>query len=169
MCGHIQATLCCICGPGDPELYQNPKTNRDKINSNTKADAGTMQTPHQVAMRNGKLSDGSKWKTLGVPPPHCQPNSKSHMAALIWKWDWMPCPGNARVQHQHEHHCLHQEKPGTTELSKGRDLRPNHLPHQTPQNRGSKPNKVGHGGKQSTLPGWRRNTNCRPTNSQASH
>jgi hypothetical protein len=130
MCGHIQAKLHCICGPGDPELYQNPQTNRDNIHSDDKANA-TMQTPHEVAMRNGKLSDGSQWRALGVPPPNCKSNHKSHMVALIWKRDWVPCSGNARAQHRHQHHCLHQEKPGTTEQSKGCDLRINHLPHQT--------------------------------------
>ncbi len=130
MCGHIQAKLHCIRGPGDPELYQNPKTNRDNICSNAKADV-TTQTPDEMAMQNGKLSDGSKLRTLGVPPPHCKPNHKSHMAALIWKRDWVPCPGNARAQHQHQHHHLHQEKTGTKKQSKGRDLWINHLPHQT--------------------------------------
>ncbi len=90
---YIQATLCCIHGPRDPELYQNPKTNRDNIHSNTKAD-GTMQTPHEVALQNDNLSDGSKWRTFRVPPPHCKPIHKSHMAALIWKQDWAPCPRN---------------------------------------------------------------------------
>jgi hypothetical protein len=117
MCGHIQATLRHIRGPGDPELYQNPQINKDNIHSNTKAD-GTMQTPYEVAMRNGKFSDGSKWRTLRVPPPHCKPNHKSHIAALIWKRDWATCPGNAGVQHRHQHHLLYQEKPGTTEQSK---------------------------------------------------
>jgi hypothetical protein len=84
MWGHIQATLHCIRRPGDPELYQNPKTNRENMHSNTQAD-GTTQTPHEVAMQNGKLSDGSKWRSLGVPLAHCKPNHKSHMAALIWK------------------------------------------------------------------------------------
>ncbi len=97
---------------------------------NPKAD-GTTQTPHEVALRNGKLSDGGRQRTLGVPPPHCKPNHKSHFAALIWKQDWTPCSGNAGAQHRHQHHCLHQEKPGTVEQSKGCDLQPNHLPHQT--------------------------------------
>jgi hypothetical protein len=81
---NIQATLHSIHGPGDPELHQYPKTNRDNIHSIIKAD-GTMQTPHEVAMQSGKLSDGRKWRTLGEPPTHCKPNHKSHMAALIWK------------------------------------------------------------------------------------
>jgi hypothetical protein len=33
------------------------------MHSDTKADV-TMQTPHEVAMQNGKLSDGSKWRLL---------------------------------------------------------------------------------------------------------
>jgi hypothetical protein len=90
-----------------------------------------MQTPHEVAMQNGKLSDGSKQITHRVLPPHCKPNHKSHMAALIWKQDWVPCPRNAGAQHWHQHYCLHQEKPGTTEQSKGCDLWTNHLPCQT--------------------------------------
>jgi hypothetical protein len=113
MRGHIQAKLHHIHGPGDPELYQNPKTNRDDIPNYAKANV-IMQTPHEVAMQNGKLSDGSQWRTLGVWPPHCKSNHKSHMAALIWKQDRAPCSGNARAKHQRQHHRLHQEKPGTT-------------------------------------------------------
>jgi hypothetical protein len=37
------------------------------------------------------------------------------------------------------------------------------------KNEGTIPNKVGCGGRQSTLPGQRRNTNCQPTDSQAPH
>jgi hypothetical protein len=113
MHGHIHAKLHHICGPGDPELCQNPKTNRDNIHSYAKANV-PMLTPHEMAMQNGKLSDGSQWKTLGIPPPHCKSNHKSHMAALIWKQDWAPHSGNARAKHRHQHHRLHQEKPGTT-------------------------------------------------------
>jgi hypothetical protein len=113
MRGRKQAKLHRMCRPGDPELYQNPKTNRDNIHSNAKANV-TAQTPHEVAMQNGKLSGGSQWRTLGVPPPHCKSNHKSHMAALIRKLDRAPCSWNARAKHRHQHHCLHQEKPGTT-------------------------------------------------------
>jgi hypothetical protein len=62
MCGYIQAKLCCICGPGDPELYRHPKINRNNIHSDAKPNV-TTQTPHEVAMQNGKLSDGSQ--TIG--------------------------------------------------------------------------------------------------------
>jgi hypothetical protein len=41
MRGHIQAKLRCIHGPGDPELYRNPKTNRDNIHSDAKANVTT--------------------------------------------------------------------------------------------------------------------------------
>ncbi len=84
MCRHIQAKLRCFHRPGDPELYQSPKTNRDNIHSDAKADV-TMQTPHEEAMQNGKLSDGSKCRNPGVLPPHCKSNHKSNLAALIWK------------------------------------------------------------------------------------
>jgi hypothetical protein len=55
-----------------------------------------------------------------------EPLGSTHMER-----DRMPCSGNAGVQHRHQHHRLHQEKPGTTEQSRGRDLQPNRLPHQT--------------------------------------
>jgi hypothetical protein len=100
MCGHIQATIRRIHGLGNPKLHPNPKTHRDNIHSNPQAD-GTMQNPHEVAMRNGKLSAGSKRRTLGVPPPHCKPNHKIHLAALIWNQNQMPYPGNAGAQHWH--------------------------------------------------------------------
>ncbi len=76
MCGHIQATLCHIHGLGDPQLTRHPKTNRDNIHSNPKAD-GTTQTPHEVPMQIGKLSDGSKWRILGVLPPHFKPTTRA--------------------------------------------------------------------------------------------
>jgi hypothetical protein len=43
--------------------------------------------PMKWLCKIGKLSGGSQWRTLGVPPPHCKSNHKSHMAALIWKQD----------------------------------------------------------------------------------
>ena len=87
MCGHVQDTVCCIHGPGNPELvHSNPKTHRDNIHGNPQADGAT-QTPDEVVMQNGKFSAESKWRTLGVPPPNCKPNHKSHLAALIWKLD----------------------------------------------------------------------------------
>ncbi len=103
-------------------------------------------TPKQIAQRKlpmkwlckkGKLSAGSKPRTLGVLPPHCKPSHKSDLGTLIWKCDWMPCPGNTGARHQHQHNCLHQEKPGPTEQSKGRDLQANHLPHETWKNEGT--------------------------------
>jgi hypothetical protein len=140
LCCHVwtlQATLRCIRGLGYPELYQKPKTNRDNIHSNPKAD-GTTQTPHEVAMQNGKLSDGSKWRTLGVPPPHCKPNHKNHLVALIWKRDQMPCSGNAGALHRHQHYHLHHKKSGTKEQSKDVTyrlitclIRPKKKPNQT--------------------------------------
>ncbi len=151
MGGHIQAKLCCIRRPGDPELYQNPKTNRDNIHSYAKANV-TTQTPHEVAMQNNKLSGGSQWRTLGVPSPHCKSNHKSHMAALIRKQDWAPCSGNARAKHRtniivfiKKNQVPHNR---TKDMTYGLItclIRPE-------QNRGTKPNKVGCRGQQSTLP-----------------
>jgi hypothetical protein len=167
MCGHIQAKLRHIRGLGDPKLCQNPNTNRDKIHSYAKANVIT-QTPHDVAMQNGKLSGESQWRTLGVPPPHCKSNHKSHMAALIWKQDRAPRSGNARAKHRHQHHCLHQA---------------NQVPHNRtkdltyrlitclvrPEKKGTKTIMVGARGPHSTLPGRHRNTNCQPTDNQAPH
>jgi hypothetical protein len=55
-----------------------------------------MQTPHEVVMQNGKLSDGSQWRTLGVPPPHCK---------SITRATWQHSYGN-KIE------CLAQGMPG---------------------------------------------------------
>jgi hypothetical protein len=36
-----------------------------------------MQAPHEVAVQNGKLSAGSKWRTLGVLPPDCNQTTRA--------------------------------------------------------------------------------------------
>ncbi len=106
-----------------------------------------------MVMQNGKSSAGSKQRTLGVLPPHCKPNHKGHLAALVWKWDRTTCPGNVRLQHWHQHHRLHQEKPGPTKPSKERDLPPHHLPHKTWKNEEPNWTKIAAGGNRVHYPG----------------
>ena len=90
-------------------------------------------------------------------------SSTSNMDPLIRKRDWTPGPGHTRTQHRHQYPLLHPQESGTPRESKGRDLRPNHMPHQARKIRRTKQDKISCGWQQSTLPRHRRDSHHQPT------
>jgi hypothetical protein len=128
MCGHIEATLHQIHRPGILNYTQTPKLTGTtyavtlkqmaqcklpmkrlckKANSVMGVNGELLEYRHLIANKTTRStwqhSYGNKIGRLAQGMPGCNTGTNT---------------------------IVHQEKPGTTEKSKGRDLRTNHLPHQ---------------------------------------
>ncbi len=127
--GHIQASKCRVIRLGHLELRCNSTHGHD-AHGHTPTEVSTQDTNDMVP-QNGKFSDRRQRRTLGVLSPHSKPCHMGNLAALLGKRDWTTCPGDARLQHWHQHHRVHQKEPDPPGKSQGRDLWPHHHPHLT--------------------------------------
>jgi len=122
VCGHIQTTVCLVRRLGNPQLCSN-SAHGQNVHGDTPTNVRT-QDPDVVVLQNGKLGSRGQWQTLGVMPPGLKPYD---MDALVQKQDRSTCSRDARLEHRHQHHSLHQEEPGPAGQSQGCDLRTHHM------------------------------------------
>jgi hypothetical protein len=72
-----------------------------------------MQILHEMALKNGQLSNRQQQRDTRISPPDSKPQNKGSMGTLVWKLAWLTSTGLARTKHRHEHNCLHPSQPGT--------------------------------------------------------
>ena len=64
---------------------------------------GKQIIPDDLAVRNGKLRDGRKWRTPRVPALNREPQDKGNMDPFVWKRTWSTRARNARPGKRDRH------------------------------------------------------------------